>query len=279
MTTAQNVSPFPSSGAAAQNQCSSCPMKKLCMPAGLSDAQMQMVEQVVCRRRRVAAGGHLFRMGDPFTNLYVVSKGHFKTDRISEGGMQQITGFQMNGEMLGLDAIGSDRHSCDAIALENSEVCEIPFARFEKLFVEIPSLLRHFYRLMSREIEREQGAMLLLGSMNAEQRVAAFLVDIAIRYEDRGNLISFLQLPMSREDIGNHLGLTIESISRTLSKLKKKGWLKVHNRDLEILDFVSLESLAGGLDPEERGGRMVVNEQRRSTDSRAPFWLVGAAVA
>jgi CRP/FNR family transcriptional regulator len=238
--------------AAGQGKCSSCALNAMCLPAGLTDEQVQRIEQLFSRRRRVARDAYLFRMGDRFTNLYIVCKGHFKTDRINEGGMQHITGFHMNGEWLGFDAIGPDRHNSNAVALENSEVCEVPFVQLEKLFAEIPGLMRAFHRLMSREIERDGGNTLLLSNLSAEQRVSAFLVNIASRYEDRGHSTDTLQLPMLREDIGNYLGLTIESISRALSKLKKKGWITVHNRELEILDFGNLEAMASGLEPNER---------------------------
>ena len=121
-----------------------------------------------------------------FTNLYAIRLGHFKTFQVSPAGEQQVTGFQMAGELLGMDAISTEHHHCDAMALEDSEVCEIPFARLEELFGTIPSLLHHFHRMMSQEITREQNVMLLLGNMRAEQRFAAFLINLSSRYAARG---------------------------------------------------------------------------------------------
>jgi CRP/FNR family transcriptional regulator len=145
-----------------------------------------------------------------------------------------------------MDAISAGHHHCDAVALEDSEVCEIPFARLEELFAEIPALLRHFHRLMSQEITREQNVMLLLGNMRAGQRFAAFLVNLGTRYAARGYSSTSFQLRMSREEIGNYLGLTIESISRLLSRFKKQGLLRVNNREIEILDLERMKALAAG---------------------------------
>lgn len=227
-------------------RCATCSMHQLCLPMGLEENDMDRLDQIIGRRRKVPRDTHLYRMNDPFTNLYAVRLGHFKTCQVNAGGEQQITGFQMTGELLGMDAISTDRHHCDAIALEDSEVCEIPFHRLEELFGTMPTLLRHFHRMMSQEITREQSVMLLLGNMRAEQRFAAFLVNLASRYTTRGYSSTNFQLRMSREDIGNYLGLTIESISRLLSRFKKEGLLKVNNREIELLDMPTLKAMAAG---------------------------------
>jgi len=146
--------------------------------------------------------------------------------------------------LLGMDGIGADRHNCFAVALEDSEVCEIPFDRLEELFVEIPTLLRHFHRTMSHEITREQSNMLLLGNMHAEQRFAAFLLNLSALYKARGYSSTSFQLRMSREDIGNYLGLTIESVSRLLSKFKKLEWINVDKREIQISDLSKLKLVA-----------------------------------
>src|ERR1035437_2134603 len=176
---------------------------------GLDDEDINRLDQIIGRRNRVLRDESLYRMGDPFRSLYAIRFGHFKTFQINPSGEQQITGFQMAGELLGMDAISADRHHCDAVALEDSEVCEIPFTQLEELFGQIPTLLHHFHRLMSQEITREQNVMLLLGNMRAEQRFAAFLINLSSRYAARGYSSNSFQLRMSREDIGNYLGLTI----------------------------------------------------------------------
>ncbi len=226
--------------------CSACSMHQLCLPMGLGESDMTRLDDIIGRRRKIAKDTHLYRIGDPFTNLYAIRLGHFKTFQVSHSGEQQVTGFQMAGELLGMDAISTEHHHCDAMALEDSEVCEIPFPRLEELFGTIPSLLHHFHRMMSQEITREQNVMLLLGNMRAEQRFAAFLINLSSRYAARGYSSTTFQLRMSREEIGNYLGLTIESISRLLSRLKKQGLLRVANREIELLDITKMRALAAG---------------------------------
>jgi CRP/FNR family transcriptional regulator len=226
--------------------CAGCSMHQLCLPMGLNDDDMARLDQVVKRRRRVASGERLYQMDEPFKSLFAIRFGHFKTYQVNAAGGQQVTGFQMAGELLGMDAISSERHQCDAVALEDSEVCEIPFAALEGLFGQVPNLLRHFHRIMSGEITREQNVMLLLGNMRAEQRFAVFLTNLAARYAARGLSATHFQLRMSREDIGNYLGLTIESISRLLARFKKLGLLAVTRREFTLLDAARLQALAAG---------------------------------
>lgn len=227
-------------------RCATCSMHQLCLPMGLDMGDMDKLDKIIGRRRKVAKGDVLFRIGDPFTSLYAIRLGHFKTYQINANGEEQVTGFQMGGELLGMDAISTDKHYCSAMALEDSEVCEIPFSSLEQLLVDMPTLLRHFHRMMSQEITREQSVMLLLGNMQAAQRFAAFLVNLASRYEARGYSATAFQLRMSREDIGNYLGLTIESISRLLNKFKKLGLLSVSNRELQVLDLPRLKAITAG---------------------------------
>lgn len=226
--------------------CAGCSMHQLCLPMGLDSAEIDRLDDIIGRRRRVERDENLYRMDEPFKNLYAIRLGHFKTYQINPSGEQQITGFQMAGELLGMDAIGTDRHHCGAVALEDSDVCEIPFARLEELFAHIPTLLHHFHRIMSQEITREQNVMLLLGNMRAEQRFAVFLVNLSARYAARGYSPSQFQLRMSREEIGNYLGLTIESISRLISRFKKQGLLSVDKREVHLLDPVRLKGMAAG---------------------------------
>jgi CRP/FNR family transcriptional regulator len=226
--------------------CAGCSMHQLCLPMGLDDADISRLDQIIGRRRRILQGEFLYQMGDPFKNLFAIRFGHFKTSQINPSGEQQITGFQMAGELLGMDAISAEKHHCNAIALEDSEVCDIPFHRLEELFGQVPALLHHFHRIMSQEIMREQNVMILLGNMRAEQRFAAFLVNLSSRYAARGYSATTFQLRMSREDIGNYLGLTIESISRLLSRFKKHEWLKVDKREVELLNPAKLKAIAAG---------------------------------
>lgn len=230
-----------------QLHCAACSLHDLCLPMGMTLPDMNRLDKIIGRRRRVTRGNYLYRSDDAFQSLYAVHFGHFKTRQFSAEGDEQVTGFQMAGELLGWDAISTDRHQCEAIALEDSEVCEIPFHGLESLFGEMPKLLHHFHRLMSREITGKQSVMLLLGNMQAEQKMAAFLVNLSSRYAARGYSPTHFQLRMSREDIGNFLGLTIESISRLLSRFKKLGLLQVDGRDLQIVNLPALKSMAAGV--------------------------------
>ncbi|MDM5177028.1 fumarate/nitrate reduction transcriptional regulator Fnr [Massilia sp. DJPM01] len=232
--------------AALKASCAGCSMHQLCLPMGLDEDDITRLDSIIGKRRRILRDERLYQMDEPFRNLYAIRFGHFKTYQVNAGGEQQITGFQMAGELLGMDAISGERHHCDAVALEDSEVCEIPFARLEELFGQVPTLLRHFHRIMSQEITREQNVMLLLGNMRAEQRFAVFLINLSARYAARGYSATSFQLRMSREDIGNYLGLTIESISRLLSRFKKQGWIGVDKREMTLLDPAMLKALAAG---------------------------------
>lgn len=238
--------PEPINVSALKASCAGCSMHQLCLPMGLDDEDITRLDKIIGKRRRLVRDERLYQMGEPFRNLYAIRFGHFKTYQVNAAGEQQITGFQMAGELLGMDAISGDRHQCDAVALEDSEVCEIPFSRLEELFGEVPTLLRHFHRIMSKEITREQNVMLLLGNMRAEQRFAVFLINKSARYAARGYSPNSFQLRMSREDIGNYLGLTIESVSRLLSRFKKQGWIAVDKREVTLLNTAHLKALAAG---------------------------------
>ena len=231
----------------AKTGCAACALKQLCLPVGLDDSQIGLLDKIIGRRRKVARDEPLFRMDEPFRNLYAIRLGHFKTHQLNAQGQEQVTGFQMAGELLGMDAIGAGRHHCGAVALEDSEVCEIPFERLEQLFGEVPRLAQQFHRIMSQEIMREQTVMQLLGRMRAEQRFATFLLNLSLRYAARGYSPARFHLRMSREEIGNYLGLTIESISRLLSKFKAAGLIKIGNRDVEIVDRATMQAMASGV--------------------------------
>ena len=206
------------------------------MPLGLNESEMERVDEVVATRRKVTRGENLFRNGDKFNALYAIRTGFFKTRISAEDGRDQVTGFQMAGEIIGLDGIVSDHHTCDAVALEDAEVCVMPFDRIEELSREITSLQRHVHKIMSREIVRENGVMLLLGSMRAEERLAAFLLNLVQRLHARGFSQSELVLRMTREEIGSYLGLKLETVSRTFSKFAEDGIVEVKQRHVRILN-------------------------------------------
>jgi CRP/FNR family transcriptional regulator len=216
--------------------CSNCNLRELCMPVPLTAEELLRIDEVVASRRSVKRGTALFRLGDTFTSLYAIRLGVFKTVVSSEDGREQVTGFQMAGEIMGLDGIVNEVHTCTAVALEDAAVCVMPFTRLGELSREVNALQHHVHRIMSREIVREHGVLLLLGSMRAEERVAAFLLNLAKRLHVRGFSQSELVLRMTREEIGSYLGLKLETVSRTFSKLVDDGLIEVHQRHVRILD-------------------------------------------
>jgi CRP/FNR family transcriptional regulator len=223
--------------------CSNCNLRELCMPVDLSVNDLDRIETIIQKRKRVKRGEQLFRNGDSFHSLYAIRTGFFKTSVGSTDGREQVTGFQMAGEIMGLDGIVSDRHTCDAVALEDAEVCIMPFDRIEELSREINALQHHVHKIMSREIVREHGVMLLLGSMRAEERVAAFLLNLTQRLHARGFSQSELVLRMTREEIGSYLGLKLETVSRTFSKFQEDGIVEVKQKNLHILNPDALKMI------------------------------------
>ncbi len=223
--------------------CSNCNLRELCMPVGFDQKDMQKLDDVVATRRKVKQGASLFSTGEPFTSLYAIRTGFFKTAISSEDGREQVTGFQMAGEIIGLDGIVNDKHSCDAIALEDAEVCVMPFSNIEDLSREFPVLQRHVHKIMSREIVRENGIMLLLGNMRAEERLAAFLLNLVQRLHARGFSQSELVLRMTREEIGSYLGLKLETVSRTFSRFSDEGIIEVKQRYVRIHDPEALKKI------------------------------------
>lgn len=210
---------------------------------GLSSEELERIEDMVASRRKIKRGETLFRNGEKFSNLYAIRTGFFKTCVASEDGRYQVTGFQMAGEIIGLDGIVNDNHTCDAVALEDAEVCVMPFDRIEELSREVNALQRHVHKIMSREIVREHGVMLLLGSMRAEERLAAFLLNLVQRLHARGFSQSELILRMSREEIGSFLGMKIETVSRTFSKFVEDGIVEVKQRHVRILSTEALRDI------------------------------------
>ncbi|MDR0776209.1 MAG: fumarate/nitrate reduction transcriptional regulator Fnr [Azonexus sp.] len=223
--------------------CSSCNLRELCLPYGLNLEELERLDDLVSTRRRIKRGDHLYRAGEPFDAIYAIRSGFFKTDVLLEDGRDQVTGFQMAGELLGLDGICTEHHTCNAIALEDSEICSIPFNRLESLSREIHSLQHHFHKVMSREIVRDHGVMMLLGTMRAEERLAAFLLNLSQRFTARGFSHAEFYLRMTREEIGSYLGLKLETVSRAFSRFQEEGYIAVQQKHIRILDVGGLKAL------------------------------------
>src|SRR5512145_1395060 len=200
--------------------CSNCNLRELCLPVGLSFKELERLEELVATRKKIKRGDALFRAGDRFESLYAVRLGFLKSTVMSQDGREQVTGFHMAGELVGLDGIGSDRHTSTTVALEDSEVCVIPYSRLQDLSNSVAALGRQLHKVMSREIVREHGVMLLLGSMRAEERLAAFLLNVSQRLSTRGYSPNEFNLRMTREEIGSYLGLKLETVSRVFSRFQ-----------------------------------------------------------
>lgn len=223
--------------------CADCALRDLCLPVGLTHEEMSRLEGLVARRLSVPRGALLYRCGEPFTSLYAVRTGFFKTRASTWDGREHVTGFQMTGELLGLDGVSTEAHTCDAVALEKSHVCAIPYSRLQEVSRDVPELQRQFHKVLGREIVRDHGIMMLLSCMRAEERLAAFLVNLSQRLRARGFSSTALVLRMTREEIGTFLGLKLETISRCFSKFNEQGILKVRHRDIQILDPSALKEL------------------------------------
>lgn len=224
-------------------KCSGCNLRELCLPMGLDDAELRRLECLVYTRRRIKRGETLFDAGDEFRSIYSIRSGFFKTTTIDNDGREQVTAFYMPGELLGMDGIGSGSYHGTSVALEDSEVCVMPFSLVESLGREIPALQRHLFSILSREIVRDHGVMMLLGSMRAEERLATFLLNLSKRFQRRGYSPTDFHMRMTREEIGNYLGLKLETVSRLFSKFHAEGLIEVEQKHVRIVDVDGLEAL------------------------------------
>ncbi len=223
--------------------CSQCNLRELCLPYGLNGEEMERLDAMVGSRRRVRRAQHLYRTGEKFEAIYAIRSGFFKTDVLLEDGRDQVTGFQMPGEILGMDGISTESHTCNAVALEDSEVCIIPYSQLEQLSREIEALQHNFHKVMSREIVRDHGLMMLLGTMRAEERLGAFLLNMSQRFTARGYSPAEFHLRMTREEIGSYLGLKLETVSRAFSKFQEDGLISVQQKHVRILDIPGIKRL------------------------------------
>jgi len=230
---------------ALKTACQSCNLHDLCLPLGLDMGDIDKLDSIIKRSRPLQKGEHLFNGGDDFTSIYAVRSGSIKTFSESEEGDEQITGLYLPGELLGLDAIHENTHPCSAIALETTSLCEIPFSTLENLSTKIPELHHQLFRIMSKEIATDQSLLMLMAQKSAEEKLAAFLVNLSSRLKQRNFSETEFNLSMSRKDIGNYLGLTIETISRTFSRFQNDGLLSTQRKYVNIHKLNELKVLAG----------------------------------
>jgi CRP/FNR family transcriptional regulator len=225
--------------------CQTCRIRELCLPVALTSDEVKQFEALVAHRTRLRRNDTLYRAGEPFHSLYAIHSGSLKTVLLAEDGREQVVGYHLPGETVGFDGMGSDAHAATAIALEDGEACAWSFSGFRSLGRTIPALQRHLHRMMAVEISRDQRAMLMLGSMHAEERLAIFLLNLAERYRRRGYSGTEYVLRMTRQEIGSYLGLKLETVSRLLSRFQAEGFVQVKGRALKLLDPAALKRLAG----------------------------------
>jgi len=218
-----------------RTRCAACNLREICLPCGMGANEMSRLDDVIYTRKRVKRGETLYRSGEAFESLYAVRSGFFKSSVVLEDGRDQVTGFHMAGEIVGMDGIGTDKHSADIVALEDSEVCVIPYARLEEA-----GLSRQLSKVMSRELVRDQGVMMLLGTMRAEERLAAFLLNLSQRFVARGYSANEFHLRMTRDEIGSYLGLSLETVSRLFSRFQAENLISVQQKHIRILDIAGV---------------------------------------
>ncbi len=230
-----------------QTLCSSCKLREVCLSEGLDTDAMRQVDALVTTRSPVRKGATLYRAGARFSSLYAIRSGSCKTVVLSRDGQSQVAGYHMAGDIIGTDGIGMGVHDCEAVMLEDTEVCALPFQQFTELSRRNSRLQHNLHRLLSREISRQRNVMMLLGTMDAEQRLAAFLLDLSERYQERGYSSREFVLRMTREEIGSYLGLKLETVSRLFSRFQREGLIQVQGRVVKLLDIPTLRQLVNGV--------------------------------
>jgi len=228
--------------------CGNCRLNSICLPISLHIDDVEKLNQIIQRGKPLQKGDYLYRAGDAFDSVYAIRSGAVKALTISDRGEEQVTGFYLPGEVVGMDGIANNCYTNSVIALETASVCEIPFNRMEELSIKIPSLQRHFFQLMSREITQDQQIITLLSKSSAEERIAALLLSISSRNSRRQLSAAAFRLPMSRTDIGNYLGLTIETVSRIFSRLQQQSVIEVDKKEIHITNMDGLFNIANGGD-------------------------------
>jgi CRP/FNR family transcriptional regulator len=234
------------------NKCSVCVLGQFCLPVGITASDIAKIDGLVKERVYLKKGESLYRNGEPLDAVYSIRFGTLKTEYCLEDGRQQVIGFHLPGEILGLDGIGDGHYQSEAIALEESEVCIIRYEAFEDLAQQIPALQKQFHRILSRELTQDQRHLLSLGSLRAEERLAVFLLNLSQRLAARGYQNNEFNLRMSRVEIGSYLGIQIETVSRMLSRFAESGLIQIKQRHIKLIDMNGLYELAGLPNPDHK---------------------------
>ncbi|MBD3657820.1 MULTISPECIES: fumarate/nitrate reduction transcriptional regulator Fnr [Marinobacter] len=232
--TLRQVSPLKAS-------CHQCSLSNLCLPLALNENELDRLEDIVQQGRIFNRGELVFEQSTPFRSCFAVRSGAIKTSIITESGEEQVTGFFMPGELVGLDSMSSDAYACSAKALERTSVCELPVDRLEELTHKIPELQHHFFHLMSQEIQNSHQLAMLLSKNTAEERIAALLLSLSSRFGRRRMSPTQFSLPMARNDIANFLGLAVETVSRVFTRFQNQGLIRARGREVELLDIEALQ--------------------------------------
>ncbi|ARU55170.1 cAMP-binding protein - catabolite gene activator and regulatory subunit of cAMP-dependent protein kinase [Oleiphilus messinensis] len=225
------------------SSCNTCSLSNLCLPIAVTQNDISQLEDIIKQGKIIDRGEHIFSEHTPFRSCFAVRSGSIKTYVVSEEGEEQVTGFYLPGEIIGMDSMNTDAYSCSAKALEKSSVCEIPFDRFETLATQIPTLQHHFFQLMSKEIKESRQLSMLLSKNTAEERIASLLLSLSERFKRRKLSPTQFRLPMPRNDIGNYLGLAVETVSRVFTRFQKSGLITVQGREVTINDLDKLKDM------------------------------------
>lgn len=226
-------------------RCKDCTLRELCFPHGMNDEELADMDAVVEQPRSLHKNDFLYRDGDKALSIYAVRSGCVKTMTESPNGDEQIVGFHLAGELLGLDGFADGEYSCNAVALETSSVCELPLDQLEILGQKLPGLQKQMRRIMGKEVNKDHKLLLLLGKMTADERLASFLLSLSARMEERHWNINEFNLMMPRQDIANYLGMAVETVSRLFASFQNEKIIEVDRRHITILDMARLRAMVG----------------------------------
>jgi len=223
--------------------CHNCGLSNLCLPLAIEDNELDRLEDIVEQGRIFNRGEHIFDQDTPFRSCFAVRSGAVKTTIVTESGQEQVTGFFLPGELVGLDSMSGKRYACTAKALERTSVCKFPVEKLEELTGAMPELQQHMYQLMSQEIRNSHQLVMLLSKNNAEERIAAFLLSLSSRFQRRRMSPTKFNMPMARNDIANFLGLAVETVSRVFTRFQNQGLVRTRGREVEILDIEAVRKV------------------------------------